>query len=324
MPHSHEQLPDWILSDRLYENSLFFYTLIIVFWFFVGFIFMGFEVSGYSQQMNLLLNFIFYLIICVCMALCPMWFWLIFGRTDTAQRELELDEILETLEDDDYWHLKQELSATGGLPMQSIQRWALVFLGCYFLFEVFFISAWVKELTLVWQPDWAMGVIDWVRDNTDFVSDEGVNHQLFAVSIKPKDVELYQLYNSEREFLASGFGGATALFQAFRSFCFPVVLFCVASILWGLLDWLGASRINPKNIHSVVSFIISSIVTLVMTFFLFFISYYTSLEISANMLLSIGYWQAQFFLNFILVFMVLAIKFIHGWFLFFRNLFLYR
>ncbi|WP_186727976.1 hypothetical protein, partial [Moraxella sp. VT-16-12] len=147
-----EQLPDWLFSDRLYENSLFFYTLIVLFWFFIGFIFMGFEIVGFSQKVNLLLNFVFYLVICACMVLCPVWFWLVFKNTNTAQRELELYSILDDLDDEDYWQLRQELSYTGGLPMQSVQRWALVFLGSYFLFEVFFISAWVKELALVWEP----------------------------------------------------------------------------------------------------------------------------------------------------------------------------
>ncbi|MDO4699099.1 MAG: hypothetical protein Q4A69_00225 [Moraxella sp.] len=323
MSHHFKQLPDWLFSDRLYENSLFFYTVIILFWFFVGFALMGFEIARFSQKVNLLLNFVFYLVICVCMALSPVWFWLIFKNTNTAQRELELYGILDDLDDEDYWQLKQELYQTGGLPMQSVQRWALVFLGSYFLFEVFFISSWVKELALVWEPEWATWLIEWVRANTDFVSDEGVNHQLFSVRIKPKDAVLYQLYTSEREFLASDFGGATALFQAFRSFGFPLILNALAIIMWRPLDWLGFARIDPRNIDSVGSFVFSGLATLAMVFFLFFALYYTALEESALMLIGKHFWSNSFSLNFILIFMILAIKFIYGWFLFFRNLFLH-
>lgn len=321
MSHHFEQLPDWLFSDRLYENSLFFHTLIMVFWFFVGFAFLGFEIYGFSQQMNLLFNFIFFLLICVCMALCPIWFWLIFKKTNTAQRELELYNILDDLDDEDYWQLRQELYQTGGLPMQPIQRWALVFLGCYFLFEVFFISAWVKDLALVWEPSWATWLIEWVRANTDFVSDEGVNHQLFAVCIKPKDVALYQLYASEREFLASGFGGATALFQAFRSFGFLLILGAFAVIMWRPLDWLGFAHIDPRNIYSVGSFIFSCLATLAMALlFLSIILYFFFLDMSAILLFNKQHWVDGFFWNFAFIFAVLTIKFIYGWFLFFRNL----
>lgn len=119
-------------------------------------------------------------------------------------------------------------------------------------------------MALVWEPRWASALIEWVRANTDFVSDEGVNHQLFFVRIKPSDVELYQLYTSEREFLASNFGGATALFQVFRSFCFPLLLGAFATIIWRPLDWLGGLSIDPRNIHSVGSFLFSSVATLAM------------------------------------------------------------
>lgn len=264
MPHHTDTIADWLVSNRLYEDNLFYYALIICFWFFIGFIFLGFEINGYSQAQNLFFNFVFYLFICTMMALCPVWFRLFFGKTHTAKREQKLHAHLDGLDDDDRQEVVAYLNETGQLAMRPIQRWALVFLGSYFLFEVFFISAWVKDMALVWEPRWASVLIEWVRDNTDFVSDEGVNHQLFFVRIKPSDVELYQLYTSEREFLASSFGGATALFQVFRSFCFPLILFAFATIIWRPLDWLGGLSVDPRNIHSVGSFLFSSVATLAM------------------------------------------------------------
>ncbi|TWV84932.1 hypothetical protein CEW93_001795 [Moraxella sp. VT-16-12] len=177
---------------------------------------------------------------------------------------------------------------------------------------------------MVWEPSWATWLIEWVRANTDFVSDEGVNHQLFSVRIKPKDVALYQLYTSEREFLASDFGGATALFQVFRSFGFPLILGALAIIMWRLLDWLGFARIDPRNIYSVGSFIFSGFTTLVVTLlFLSIILYFFFLDMSAMLLFNKQHWIDGFFWNFAFVFAVLAIKSIYGWFLFFRNLFLH-
>ena len=321
MPHHTDTIADWLVSNRLYEDNLFYYALIICFWFFVGFIFLGFELQGFSLQQNLFFNFVFYLFICACMALCPFWFKLFFSKTHTAKREQELQQALDELDEYDRAEVEAELAHAGGLAMRPIQRWALVFLGSYFLFEVFFISAWVKDMALVWEPRWASVLIEWVRANTDFVSDEGVNRQLFAARIKPSDVELYQLYTSERAFLASDFGGATALFQVVRSFCFPLIVFSLATIIWRPLDWLGGLSVDPRNIHSVGSFIFSSVATLVANFFsVFCFFYYRALDESATMLLGIDFWKDNFFLNFNFVFTALAIKFIIGWFVFWKQI----
>lgn len=320
-----DRVEDWLVSNRLYEDNLFYYTLIICFWFFWGFAFLGFELNGYSQTQNLFFNFIYYLIICVCMALCPVWFKLFFAKTHTAKREQELNAHLDELDDNDKQAVIKYLTQTGRLAMRPMQKWALVFLGSYFLFEVFFISAWVKDLALVWEPRWASMLIEWVRGNTDFLSDENrVGYKLFAVRIKPSDVELYQLYTSEREFLASSFGGATALFQVFRSFCFPLILFAFATIIWRPLDWLGGLSIDPRNIHSVGSFIFSSVATLAMTLlFLSVILYFIFLEMSAILLFDKQHWMDGFSWNFVFIFAVLSIKLICGWFLFWKNLFLH-
>lgn len=324
MPHS-DTLQDWLVSNRLYEDNLFYYTLIILVWFFIGFCFLGFEINGYSQTQNLFFNFVFYLFICAMMALCPFWFKLFFAKTHTAKREQELQQALDDLDEYDRAEVKAELFHTGGLAMRPVQRWALVFLGSYFLFEVFFISAWVKDMALVWEPKWASMLIEWVRANTDFVSDEGVNYQLFSVYLSGRIPELNQLYSSEREFLASDFGGATALFQVVRSSCFLLLLGAFATIIWRPLDWLGGLSVDPRNIHSVGSFIFSSVATLAMTLlFLGFIFYIKSLSSSAKLLFGATYWLEQFSWNFAFVFAILAIKFIYGWFLFWRNVLFYR
>ncbi|STZ00524.1 Uncharacterised protein [Moraxella lacunata] len=326
MPHHTDTIADWLVSNRLYEDNLFYYALIICFWFFIGFAFLGFELEGFSLQQNLFFNFVFYLFICTMMALCPFWFKFFFSKTHTAKREQELNAHLNELDDDDRQEVVAYLNETGQLAMRPAQRWALVFLGSYFLFEVFFISAWVKDMALVWEPRWASVLIEWVRENTDFLSDkERIDRKLFSVYIKPSDTELYQLYTSEREFLASSFGGATALFQVFRSFCFPLILFAFATIIWRPLDWLGGLSIDPRNIHSVGSFIFSSVATLAMTLlFLSVIFYFIFLDMSAVLLFDKQHWANSFSWNFAFVFAILAIKFIYGWFLFWRDMLFHR
>lgn len=68
MPHHTDTIADWLVSNRLYEDNLFYYALIIC----IGFVFLGFEINGYSQAQNLFFNFVFYLFICTMMALCPV------------------------------------------------------------------------------------------------------------------------------------------------------------------------------------------------------------------------------------------------------------
>lgn len=255
------------------------------------------------------------------MALCPFWFKLFFGRTHTAKREQELNTHLDKLDDEDRQEVIDYLSQTGQLAMRPVQRWALVFLGSYFLFEVFFISAWVKDMALVWEPKWASALIEWVRANTDFVSDEGVNHQLFAIYFSSKMDVFREMYASERALVFSDFGGAVALFQIFRGACFFIILLALTMVIWRPLEWLGVSGINPQNIHSFRSFMSSSIGTLVITFLSIpIIDYFAmSLSASSKLLLGISYWMDAFFWNFGFVFIIIAIKLICGWIVFWKR-----
>jgi|GEM_PF-6604917 hypothetical protein len=55
-----------------------------------------------------------------------------------------------------------------------------------------------------------------------------------------------------------------------------------------------------------------------------FIFYIKSLSSSAKLLFGATYWLEQFSWNFAFVFAILAIKFIYGWFLFWRDMLFYR
>lgn len=251
-----DDIEEWLIAHDLYADDLFSYALIICFWFLVGGSFLGIEFLELTQTQNLFINALWYLMICGCMALCPFWFHLFFKKRHNKYQSNLLSKKLNELNDHDRQAVIDYLDDFGFIK-RPIQKWALVFLGSYFLFEVFFITAWVKyfeiatDLTtietpaLVWQPNWATAIIEWVRANTDFVSDEGVNHQFFAVNISSRDGELYQLYTSEREFLASDFGGATALFQVFRAVSFPLLVASIVSIFWKPLVE-GLESLDPR------------------------------------------------------------------------------
>lgn len=258
MPHHTDTIADWLVSNRLYEDNLFYYALIICFWFFIGFVFLGFEINGYSQAQNLFFNFIYYLIICACMALCPFWFKLFFGKTHTAKREQELQQALDELDEYDRAEVEAELAHTGGLAMRPVQRWALVFLGSYFLFEVFFISAWVKDMALVWQPDWVMGIVEWVRENTDSRSlpDGG---SLFDFSSRiGRDDFLLNYYQTETEFLASELGKSAMLFTFWKFISFFPIVFALMGAFGLMSGWLGIGAIKERSQTNLWGFIVST------------------------------------------------------------------
>lgn len=289
-----DDIEEWLMEHHLYADDLFYYALIICVWFFIGASFLGVEFLALTQTQNFFINALWYLMICGCMALCPLWFHLFLKKRHLNHQNNLLSQKLNELNDHDRQAVIDYLDDFGFIK-RPIQTWALVFLGAYFLFEVFFIMAWVKDMVLVWQPDWATALIEWVRANTDFVSDKGVNHQLFAIRIKSNDTELYQLYTSEREFLASDFGGATALFQVFRTFCFPLLILSMISIFWKDLVH-GLHEIDPRY----GSYFFASIGGMAMNFLsLGFIFYFChSLNETAKLLLGISYWIDNFFLEF--------------------------
>ncbi|STZ00528.1 Uncharacterised protein [Moraxella lacunata] len=258
MPHHTNTIADWLVSNRLYEDNLFYYALIICFWFFIGFAFLGFELEGFSLQQNLFFNFVFYLFICTMMALCPFWFKFFFSKTHTAKREQELQQALDELDEYDRAEVEAELAHTGGLAMRPVQRWALVFLGSYFLFEVFFISAWVKDMALVWQPDWVMGIVEWVRENTDSRSlpDGG---SLFDFSSRiGRDDFLLNYYQTETEFLASELGKSAMLFTFWKFISFFPIVFALMGAFGLMSGWLGIGAIKERSQTNLWGFIVST------------------------------------------------------------------
>ena len=127
----------------------------------------GFELSGYSLQQNLLFNFIWFLILATAMAYTPFWYRLVFGTNARLQRRTqEVQQQIEAIEDPIKREaIKQHIANDGGLAPRTLQKWSLIFLGWCALFELFFISAWVKDLMLIWQPVWIQWIIEFMTAN---------------------------------------------------------------------------------------------------------------------------------------------------------------
>lgn len=318
MPHSYDTVQDWLVSNRLYEDSLFYYALIICFWFFWGFAFLGFELEGFSLQQNLFFNFIYYLFICTMMALCPVWFKLFFGKTHTAKREQELHAHLNELDDDDRQEVVAYLNETGQLAMRPTQKWALVFLGSYFLFEVFFISAWVKDLALVWEPRWASVLIEWAISHTN-TPPLNVDRDLFGIDIKDDSFPIFG-YGTDAEFLQSKHGYALMLFHCFRAVAFFLILTCFYHLLW---KWVGSSitSISPKNIDNIFKFMATSFLTFMMFLMAIavFFGFFEVVNVSNLYMQHKSSWINHFWLLIGYLFILCFIRLAYDWYLFCRN-----
>lgn len=242
MPYYSDNIQKWLNGKFIYADNLTIYTVIISFWFFIGCYILGFELQGYNAEQNFFFNLVVYLLICIAMALCPLWFNLFFKKRHENNIEKELNEYLDKLGDNYQQKIIDHINCYG-LKKRPIQRWALVFLGVYFLFEVFFISAWVKDMVLVWQPNWSLKIIEWVRHNTNSapISDGG---SLFYFNPKFKEDDfIYQYYQTEMEFLNSELGKSAMLFTFFKTIGF------FGSII-SLFIALGLYKIDINNIKN--------------------------------------------------------------------------
>lgn len=202
MPHSHDTIKDWIMSNRLYEVHIFYYTLIIIFWVIVGFVSLGFEIGRFSSTQNLLLNFIWYLTACLLMISSLIIFCNTYEANkykrylDTLEREIE--EKLTDEEKEIVWDLIEKQGHT--LPTNK-QRYALLFVGCYALFELFVVSAWIKDMTLVWQPDWVLAITEWIKSHSTVVYASAEGGRLFSFNAFIIDRDfLYNYYQDGRLF----------------------------------------------------------------------------------------------------------------------------
>ena len=264
----------WMASERLYEEYLFFYILILVFWGAVGLFSFGFELSGYSLQRNLLFNFIWFLILATAMAYTPFWYRLVFGTNARLQRRTqEVQQQIEAIEDPIKREaIKQHIANDGGLAPRKLQKWSLIFLGWCALFELFFISAWVKDLMLIWQPVWIQWIIEFMTANLN-LPPLNIDRKFFDLYLK--NSILAKQFTDEQAFLASPLGDVALVFQFWRTLSFFPILAAFIILLWKPIDWLGMTRLDPRYINGVAKFIWCSVISLFM-----FIKRETRLELA--------------------------------------------
>ena len=319
-------------SERLYEEYLFFYVLILVFWAATGFFTFGFEIAGYSPAENLLANFLLFIFLAIMMAFTPVWYRLIFGTQARLQRRTdEIYKQVEKIEDEEKRRaILQHLELDGALPPRRLQKWCLIGLAWFALFEIFFVSAWVKDLQLVWQPEWVNKIIAWVHDNTTFPP-LNVDRKIFILKLD-KDGFFIKNFQSEQEFLASELGDVIVFFHLWRVLIFFPTVFMLYVLMGKVIDWLGMNQFRHFRVgrywdHDRFSrFVLYSMFIVPIFVPGAFVALFKDLEFTSGMSLNKNSWLGEFYLNVGFIFMIIGFKFIYTWLLFWKDvaIYLYR
>ena len=319
-----QNIMEWMMSERLYEEYLFFYILVILFWVAIGFFCFGFEVAGFSAKQNLLLNFILFLLLATLSAFPTFWYDLVFGKNARLnRRSRQINEKLAEITDERKREaIKIYLAQDGQLPPRKLQKYALVFLGWCILFELFLVNAWIKDMHLVWQPDWVNVIINWMRDNTADFSAKPIGKRRIFLAEYTEINDFGFAFKSTKEFLDSFLGESLLFFHFWRAFIFPFVLFFLCVLLWKPIDWLGFINLDPRYISGIKRMLFCILISFFTIFFFIFGGVLALfMDISDKMMVSMimekGKYLEVFWVNILFVFIIFGLKSFYCWLRFF-------
>ena len=166
-PSDNESIQEWMTSDRLYEEYLFYYLLICLFWFFVGLFSIGIRIPVFNDIQNLILNSVWFLLLCVALSVPKFWYRLIKGKNAYLfQATAKVYETLDSIEDiEQREQVHKQITSNGKLPPNRLETLSLAFLFAFILFDILYTRCWIRDLSLVWQPDWVNACIGWIHNN---------------------------------------------------------------------------------------------------------------------------------------------------------------
>ncbi len=325
-----DNIYQWMRSNRIYEGYIFSYMGLLVAWGLLGLFTFGFEIDGYTQKENLVFNFCWFLVIAVFMALSPSAYRLF--KNKTTHIEFHRERIIEATQSVNDEVLKQDiirhLETDGGLPPNRLQIWALIGIAWYYLFELFFIGAWIKDLTLVWQPEWVDVLISWVKDNTTitpyFTADSIFSFSFDRHGDSDNEEIIAQMFKGdEQAFLHSSFGDVAIVFHLIKAIGFFPLLAAWIIVSWQLLGWTGMNNLDTSNVKSIRSFLWLSFISFFMIFMAVgaFDIFFIDLTYTAGSAMGLAYWVKDFWLNIAFLFTIVAIRLTVGWLFFWKKLF---
>ena len=322
-----ESIQEWITSDRLYEEYLFYYLLICLFWFFVGLFSIGIRIPVFNDIQNLIFNSVWFLLLCVALSVPKFWYRLIKGKNAYLfQATAKVYETLDSIEDiDQREQVHKQITSNGKLPPNRLETLSLAFLFAFILFDILYTRCWIRDLSLVWQPDWVNACIGWVHNNLSMppISED---RQIFNLWFDDghNDTVLKEYFGDEWAFLASPFGDAAMFYHFIRVMMFVPILAALSIVLWKPLKWMGMQQIDPRNIRSVMSFLRSCAWSLIFAFFMAIGTwgFLTNANWFTLGLIDQEAWFDNLYINVLYLFIVFGIRFFYGWLIFWKNIFL--
>ena len=326
-PSDNESIQEWMTSDRLYEEYLFYYLLICLFWFFVGLFSIGIRIPVFNDIQNLILNSVWFLLLCVALSVPKFWYRLIKGKNAYLfQATAKVYETLDSIEDiEQREQVHKQITSNGKLPPNRLETLSLAFLFAFILFDILYTRCWIRDLSLVWQPDWVNACIGWIHNNLT-LPPINENRKFFDLyfSGNSADTKLKQQFGDEWAFLASPFGDAAMFYHFIRVMMFVPILAALSIVLWKPLKWLGMQQIDPRHIHSVMSFLRSCAWSLIFAFFMAIgmWGFLTNTTWFTLGLIDQEAWFDNLYINGLYLFIVFGIRFFYGWLVFWKSVFL--
>lgn len=321
---------DWVTSaTRLYEKYIFGYAIVLILWITFSTFILGFEFSFFSPSTNFFLNF-------VCFVLLSVGFIWVCKRVNFFSKESnEIEQKIKAYLKDNTnpnaeQDIRKQLSDQGKLPPNKLQTRAIMFIGISILFEVFFVTSWVKNMALVWQPAWVDYLVHLVKDNL-FVSgnENGAVWLNFTTHTKFFDFKLmdsypflYHTFTSEQDFLKSSYADVACLFHLWRFFSFPAMVVAVLILMWQVLGWHGADKYRFNHITGIWDVIKklgwSAFAFVVMCGFLY--AYMFSIGRSAESVSGLGALFGYLFFLLPHINVAFCIKYLMNWYFFWQSI----
>ncbi len=193
------------------------------------------------------------------------------------------------------------------------------------LFELFFISAWVKgdDYHLVWEPFWVKSIWQWMNEHLMVEPPIFKDWKFFSAEIR--DTMFANQYPNDAAFLATPLAKSGFIFHFWRMLSFVPIFFCLYIVLSQAIDWLGMTKVSPANIHGIGRFIFSSVATLIMVTILFTTVFVIIVGITLNMQVMLSPTFRIQVLPYEIVIMInniFALKLLQGWGVFWKQVWL--
>ena len=311
----------WVLTTSTYEQYIGRYAACMAAVLWLAAETFGFRVRGLSPAQNLLANFGWYLMLAALIWFIPPLYDAVSERF-FPHSAADPEQVIRNTEDPEAREaLAQYYAYYGGLPPDRLRRGAACLLFCIWLFELFFILAWVQgkgvERHLVWRPDWAEAVIAWFRANIDVAPYSPNDHGIFMWE------SIFTNYTAE-ELLHEPIADAAFLLHFFRLlFALPVTA-CVTLVLWKILYAMGASALDMNRKMGLGRILWLGLANIILLFV--GLAYYFLLvaisEQSLRPLVNIEWWVTiKVYFSMIICHLITGLWMLWGWVVFWKRCF---